>query len=162
MVRLGYGKVSCRFWLSYVEAKIVMRLIHLCHVIYYFIFFPDIAEDQLKVLACRVDDKDGGTLGLWFAWPWQGSCKFHHGYIKDDIILAMVMAMKDTVIQPCTLYTLPSKVIATELKTTMMICMKLGLKTITIKEKISGDFMIQECDVDGCAVSKMKVVMVRQ
>jgi len=52
--------------------------------------------------------------------------------------------------------------IATELKTTMMICMKLGLKTITIKEKISGDFMIQECDVDGCAASKMKVVMVRQ
>ena len=72
------------------------------------------------------------------------------------------MAMKDTVIQPCTLYTLPSKGIATELKTTMMICMKLGLKTITIKEKISGDFMIQERDVDGCAASKMKVVMVRQ
>ena len=53
--------------------------------------------------------------------------------------------------------------IATEMKKTMMICMKLGTKTITIKEKISGDFMIQESDVDGCAPSsKMKVVMVRQ
>ena len=51
--------------------------------------------------------------------------------------------------------------IVTEMKKTMMICMKLGMKTITIKEKISGDFMIQECDVDGCAASKMKVVMVR-
>ena len=51
--------------------------------------------------------------------------------------------------------------IVTEMKKTMMICMKLGVKTITIKEKISGDFMIQECDVDGCAASKMKVVMVR-
>ena len=47
------------------------------------------------------------------------------------------------------------------MKKTMMICMKLGTKTITIKEKISGDFMIQECEVDGCAASKMKVVMVR-
>jgi len=51
--------------------------------------------------------------------------------------------------------------IATEMKKTMMICMKLGTKTITIKEKISGDFMIQECEVDGCVASKMKVVMVR-
>jgi len=51
--------------------------------------------------------------------------------------------------------------IATEMKKTMMICMKLGTKTITIKEKISGDFMIQECEVDGCLASKMKVVMVR-
>ena len=43
----------------------------------------------------------------------------------------------------------------------MMICMKLELKTITIKEKITGDFMIHECIVDGCAASKMKVVLVR-
>lgn len=57
---------------------------------------------------------------------------------------------------------LSSQGIATELKTTMMICIKLGPKTISIKEKISGDFMIQESDVDGCAASKMKVVMVRQ
>ena len=48
-----------------------------------------------------------------------------------------------------------------EMQKTMMICMKMGMKTITIKEKISGDFMILECDVDGCAASKMKVVMVR-
>lgn len=47
------------------------------------------------------------------------------------------------------------------MKTTMMICTKLGLKTITIKVKIIGDFMIQESDVDCCATSKMKVVMVR-
>ena len=29
------------------------------------------------------------------------------------------------------------------MKTTMMICMKLGLKMITIKVKITGDFMIR-------------------
>ena len=54
-----------------------------------------------------------------------------------------------------------SQGIATEMKKTMMICMKLGTKTISIKKKIFGDFMIQECEVDGCAASKMKVVMVR-
>ena len=39
--------------------------------------------------------------------------------------------------------------------------LKLGLKKMTIKKKISGDFLVQECDVDYCAASKMKTIMVR-
>merc|ERR1719222_1604548 len=103
-----------------------MRLIHLCHVIYYFIFFQILLKTNSKFLPAELTIKMGE--------PWD-----------------------------CDLPDLGKAAgIAKELKTTMMICMKLGLKTITIKEKISGDFMIQERDVDGCAASKMKVVMVLQ
>ena len=44
------------------------------------------------------------------------------------------------------------------MKKTMMTCIKLGMKTITMKEKISGDFMIQECDMEGYTASGMKSI----
>ena len=47
------------------------------------------------------------------------------------------------------------------MKNTMMICLKLGLKKIIIKEKISGDFLVRECDVDDCPASKMNTIMAR-
>ena len=43
-----------------------------------------------------------------------------------------------------------------------MVCLKIGLMTINIKEKVSGDFMIMECDVDGNLMTKMKMIMIRQ
>jgi len=52
--------------------------------------------------------------------------------------------------------------VATELKDTVTMCMKFGGKTIAIKEKFSGDFLVQECEVDGCKASRMKLICVRQ
>merc|ERR1711990_545795 len=52
--------------------------------------------------------------------------------------------------------------IATEINKTLMVCLKIGLMTINIKEKVSGDFMIMECDVDGNLMTKMKMIMIRQ
>ena len=57
---------------------------------------------------------------------------------------------------------LPSQGIATEINKTLMVCLKIGLMTINIKEKVSGDFMIMECDVDGNLMTKMKMIMIRQ
>ena len=57
---------------------------------------------------------------------------------------------------------LPSQGIATEINETLMVCLKMGLMTINIKEKISGDFMIMEFDVDGNLMTKMKMIMIRQ
>jgi hypothetical protein len=34
--------------------------------------------------------------------------------------------------------------------------------TINIRIKVSGDFMINEFDVDGCPTTRMKEVMVRE
>ena len=51
---------------------------------------------------------------------------------------------------------------ATEVKKTLLICLKVGAMTINIKEKVSGDFMIAELDVDGTLMTKMKMIMVRQ
>ena len=45
---------------------------------------------------------------------------------------------------------------------TLMVCLKIGAMTINIKEKISGDFMIMECNVDGHLMTKMKMTMIRQ
>merc|ERR1712198_244337 len=52
--------------------------------------------------------------------------------------------------------------IATEINKTLMVCLKIGVMTINIKEKVSGDFMIMECDVDGNLMTKMKMVMIRE
>jgi len=52
--------------------------------------------------------------------------------------------------------------IMTEMKRSLMIVLKLDMKTITIRLSINGDFLVQECDVDGEDASKMKVIMVRQ
>ena len=57
---------------------------------------------------------------------------------------------------------LPSQGIATEINKTLMVCLKIGLMTINIKEKVSGDFMIMEYDVDGNLMTKMKMIMIRQ
>ena len=43
----------------------------------------------------------------------------------------------------------------------MIICMKKE-KTITIKHKVSGDFIISEYDVDGVPATRMKQVMIRE
>jgi hypothetical protein len=51
--------------------------------------------------------------------------------------------------------------IVTENKDTLMTCMKFSGKCINIKEKYSGDFVVQECEVDGCSASRMKVIQVR-
>jgi len=56
----------------------------------------------------------------------------------------------------------PSQGIATEINKTLMVCLKIGVMTINIKEKISGDFMIMECDVDSNLMTKMKMIMIRQ
>jgi len=50
----------------------------------------------------------------------------------------------------------------TEMKRSLMIVFKLDMKTITIRLNIDGDFLVQECNVDGEDTSKMKVIMVRQ
>jgi len=50
----------------------------------------------------------------------------------------------------------------TEMRRTMMMVLKLGKKTITIKMKFNQDFLVQECDVDGEISSRMKVIMARQ
>ena len=55
-----------------------------------------------------------------------------------------------------------SQGIATEMNKTLMVCLKIGAMTINIKEKISGDFMIMECNVDGHLMTQMKMVMIRQ
>merc|ERR1712212_1164611 len=52
--------------------------------------------------------------------------------------------------------------IMTVMKRILMIVLKLNKKTITIRLTINGDFLVQECDVDGEDASKMKVIMVRQ
>merc|ERR1712198_645928 len=52
--------------------------------------------------------------------------------------------------------------IATEINKTLMVCLKIGVMTINIKEKVSGDFMIMECDVDGNLMTKMKMIMIRE
>merc|ERR1719474_1846289 len=52
--------------------------------------------------------------------------------------------------------------VMTEMKRILMIVLKLNKKTITIRLTINGDFLVQECDVDGEDASKMKVIMVRQ
>jgi len=54
------------------------------------------------------------------------------------------------------------KMIYTENKDEILSVMKLGGHTISSKEKISGDFGVQEVCVDGCPMSTMKVVQVRQ
>jgi len=54
------------------------------------------------------------------------------------------------------------KGVATQCKDTILVCMKIMGKTINAKEKISGDFMVQECEVDGIASSRMKIISVRQ
>merc|ERR1712130_375578 len=41
-------------------------------------------------------------------------------------------------------------------------CMKIGDKTITVKGKVTGDFIIEECEVDGQPASQMKRILVRQ
>lgn len=48
--------------------------------------------------------------------------------------------------------------IATEINKTLMVCLKIGGITINITEKISGDFMIMECDVDARLMTKMKMI----
>ena len=50
---------------------------------------------------------------------------------------------------------------ATEVKKTLLICLKVGAMTINIKEKVSGDFMIAELDVDGTLMTKMKMIMTK-
>ena len=51
--------------------------------------------------------------------------------------------------------------VTTELKNTIQHGIKYGEKLINIKEKVSGDFLIVECEVDGRLDSRVKVVMVR-
>jgi len=51
--------------------------------------------------------------------------------------------------------------ISTEQKDTMLNVMKFQGKTVTINEVISGDFMVAEYVVDGCAASTMKVILAR-
>ena len=51
--------------------------------------------------------------------------------------------------------------VTTELKNTLLHGIKYGEKMINIKEKVSGDFLIIECEVDGRLDSRVKVVMVR-
>jgi len=41
-------------------------------------------------------------------------------------------------------------------------CMKIGEKTITVNGKVTGDFIIEECEVDGNPASRMKRILVRQ
>merc|ERR550532_3923583 len=41
-------------------------------------------------------------------------------------------------------------------------CMKIGEKTITVKGKVTGDFIVEECEVDGNPASQMKRILVRQ
>ena len=50
--------------------------------------------------------------------------------------------------------------ITTELNNTLLHCIKVNEKNIAIKQKVSGDFMIYECDVDGDMASRMKMIMV--
>jgi len=52
--------------------------------------------------------------------------------------------------------------IMTVMKRRLVIVLKLNKKTITIRLSFNGDFLIQECDVDGEESSKMKAIMVRQ
>ena len=56
----------------------------------------------------------------------------------------------------------PLQGIASEIDKTLMVCLKIGAITINIKEKISGDFMIMECDVDANMMTKMKMITIRQ
>ena len=51
--------------------------------------------------------------------------------------------------------------VTTELKDTLMHAIKYGEKLINVKEKVTGDFLIMECEVDGRLGSRLKVVMVR-
>jgi len=41
-------------------------------------------------------------------------------------------------------------------------CMKIGEKTINVKGKVTGDFIVEELDVDGSLASRMKQILVRQ
>jgi len=41
-------------------------------------------------------------------------------------------------------------------------CMKIGEKTINVKGKVTGDFIVEECEVDGNIASQMKQILVRQ
>merc|ERR1712088_622580 len=41
-------------------------------------------------------------------------------------------------------------------------CMKIGEKTINVKGKVTGDFIVEECEVDGSLASRMKQILVRQ
>jgi len=41
-------------------------------------------------------------------------------------------------------------------------CMKIGEKTINVKGKVTGDFIVEECEVDGSIASQMKQILVRQ
>merc|ERR1711936_664352 len=41
-------------------------------------------------------------------------------------------------------------------------CMKIGEKTITVKGKVTGDFIVEECEVDGNPASQMKRILIRQ
>merc|ERR1712154_518758 len=54
------------------------------------------------------------------------------------------------------------KMIFTENKDETLIVIKMGEHTISSKQKISGDFGVQEAYVDGCPMSTMKLIQVRQ
>lgn len=54
------------------------------------------------------------------------------------------------------------KMIQTENADEILTVMKLGSHTISAKDKISGDFRVQEASVDGCPMSTMKSVFVRE
>merc|ERR1712180_291108 len=41
-------------------------------------------------------------------------------------------------------------------------CMKIGEKTINVEGKVTGDFIVEELDVDGSLASRMKQILVRQ